>query len=163
MLPVVMIASFLFGSYIWAVAYPIPSDVYPYAQQMWHRRALYQSLWISSTVSGESPLFQAIDLNVILGGMGFGLSSFAVLSLFNLPTMILYGFISGLGELPHALIPEMIGALVVRYYFEKRFGWREWRRRTPVLAAGFACGMGLIGMTGVAIALLRLTVATTPW
>ncbi|MFP6645733.1 MAG: hypothetical protein VCF24_19575 [Candidatus Latescibacterota bacterium] len=47
--------------------------------------------------------------------------------------------------------------------FERRFGWREWRRRTPVLAAGFACGMGLIGMTGVAIALLRLTVSTTPW
>jgi hypothetical protein len=163
MFPVVMIASFLFWSYIWGSGDPIPSDAYPYAQQMWHRRALYQSLWISSTVSGESPLFQAIDMNVILGGLGFGVSSFAVLSLFKLPTMLLYGFISGLGELPHALIPEMIGALVGRYYFEKRFGWREWRRRTPVLAAGFACGMGLIGMTGVAIALLRLTVATTPW
>ena len=87
----------------------------------------------------------------------------SILSLFKLPTMLLYGFISGLGDLPHALIPEMVGALVGRYYFERRFGWREWRRRTPVLAAGFACGMGLIGMTGVAIALLRLTVSTTPW
>ncbi|MFP6590354.1 MAG: hypothetical protein VCE12_07510 [Candidatus Latescibacterota bacterium] len=84
------------------------------------------------------------------------------MSLFKLPTVLLYGFISGLGNLPHALIPEMVGALVGRYYFERRFGWREWRRRTPVLAAGFACGMGLIGMTGVAIALLRLTVSTTP-
>ena len=163
MFPVVMVASFLFWSYIWGSGDPIPSDAYPYAQKMWHRRALYQSLWISSTVTGQSPLFQAIDLNVILGGLGFGLGSFAVLSLFKLPTMLLYGFISGLGDLPHALIPEMIGALIGRYYFERRFGWRDWRRRTPVLAAGFACGMGLIGMTGVAIALLRSTVATTPW
>jgi hypothetical protein len=76
MFPVVMIASFLFWSYIWGSGDPISSDAYPYAQKMWHRRALYQSLWISSTVTGQSPLFQAIDLNVILGGLGFGLGSF---------------------------------------------------------------------------------------
>ena len=163
MFPILLIASFLFWSYIWGSGDPIPSASYPYAQKMWHRRALGQSLWVSSTVTGESLLFKALKPPLILGGLGFGLGAYAFLSLFSLPTMLLYGFISGLGALPHALLPEMAGALLGRYYFEKRFGRQEWRRRTPVLAAGFACGMGLIGMAGVALALLSSTVASTPW
>lgn len=163
MFPVVMAASFLFWSYIWGSGDPIPSATYPYAQKMWHRRALSQSLWVSSTVTGESLLFKAVKFPIITYGFVFGLISFAALSALRMPTMLLYGFISGLGDLPHALIPEMVGALLGRYYFEKRFGWRDWRRRTPVLAAGFACGMGLIGMAGVAIALLSSTVSSTPW
>ena len=163
MFPILLIASFLFWSYIWGAGDPIPSAAYPYAQKMWHRRALAQSLWISSTVTGESLLFKAVKFPLIFSGLGFGLGAYALLSAFKLPTMLLYGFISGLGALPHALIPEMAGALFGRYYFERRFGWREWRRRTPVLMAGFSCGMGLIGMAGVALALLSSTVASTPW
>jgi len=38
--------------------------------------------------------------------------------------------------------------LIGRYYFQKRLGLR-WRQYIPVVAAGFACGMGLITTVGV--------------
>jgi len=60
--------------------------------------------------------------------------------------------------LPHMLIPEMVGALIARYSLEKKFGVQRWRQYAPVLLAGYACGMGLIGMSAVAIALISKSV-----
>ena len=56
------------------------------------------------------------------------------------------------------LIPEMAGALLARFVLERRFGQERWRQFAPVLFAGFACGMGLIGMVAVAIALISKSV-----
>ena len=48
---------------------------------------------------------------------------------------------------------RMIGAFGA-LFLEKRFGVERWRQYGPVLLAGGACGMGLIGMSAVAIALI---------
>jgi len=164
MFPVLWCASFIFWAYIWGSGPKIPSQAYPYAQKMWHRRALSMCLWYSATLPGKSQnklLYKAIKFPVIGYGLGFGVAGFMILKLCGLPTLALYGFISGLGFLPHMLIPEMIGALLGRYYLSKKFGRRQWLRAVPVLAAGYACGMGLIGMVGSAIALLAAAVKAT--
>ncbi len=164
MFPIVLLASFIFWSYIWGSGPKIPSNAYPFANMMWHRAALRRALWISSTVTGgESFLFRAISFRRMFYGLGFGLSAYFILGVLNMPTLLLYGFIAGMGTLPHFIIPEFIGALLGRYYFLPRFGRKAWRRATPVLMAGFACGMGLIGMGGVAIALLSAAVRPKPW
>jgi len=164
MFPVVLAGSFIFWSYIWGSGPQIPSSAYPYANTMWHQAALGQALWIASTVSGgENIFYRAISFPRIFYGLAFGLSAYFVLGALNMPTLLLYGFVAGMGTLPHFIIPELIGALLGRYYFLPRFGQKPWRRATPVLAAGFACGMGLIGMGGVSIALLSAAVRPKPW
>ncbi|MCZ6634764.1 MAG: peptide transporter [bacterium] len=159
LLPLSLICGLIFWSMIWSMA-PIPSPVFQYAQNFWHLIALRQSLVYSSTLSegGESLLMQAIKSEWILGGAGFTLGSFLLLSWFRLPVSLVYGFIRGIQGLPHMLIPEMVGALIGRYYLEKRFGVSKWRQYAPVVFAGFACGMGLIGMSAVAVALISKSV-----
>jgi len=164
MFPVVLVASFLFWNYIWSSGPKIPSNAYPYANKMWYRAALSQAIWISSTVTGgESILYRAISFPRIFYGLAFGLSAYFILSALSMPILLLYGFIAGMGTLPHFIIPELIGALLGKYYFAPRFGRKPWRRAVPVLMAGYLCGMGLIGMGGVAIALLSAAVKPKPW
>jgi len=164
MFPLVMLASFIFWSYIWGSGPKIPSSAYPFAQKMWHRAALGRAMWISSTVvGGESIIYRAISFPRILYGLGFGLSAYFILSALSMPTMLFYGFVAGMGTLPHFILPELLGALLGKYYFLPRFGRKRWRQMTPVLMAGFSCGMGLIGMGGVAIALLSAAVRPKPW
>ncbi|MYA23815.1 MAG: hypothetical protein F4Z30_14005 [Gemmatimonadetes bacterium] len=83
---------------------------------------------------------------------------FGVMSWLGWPISLVYGFVRGLGGLPHLLIPEMAGALLARYWLEPRFGTQQWRQYAPVLLAGYACGMGLVGMSAVAIALISKSV-----
>ena len=75
--------------------------------------------------------------------------------------MWFYGLIGGIGSDPGAFIPTLIGALIGRFYMIKRFGMKRWYMFNPVLAAGFACGTGLVGMATVAIALLSKAVIST--
>jgi len=162
-LPIGLICGFIFWSLIWRMN-PIPSPTFQFAQNYWHLIALKQCLWVSSTTEGGATFFQeAIKFKWIIGGLGFGLTSFAVLSWLQLPVSLIYGFIRGLGGLPHMLIPEMFGALLGRYYFQKKFGMKQWRQYTPVLFAGFACGMGLIGMAVVAIVLISKSILQLPY
>jgi hypothetical protein len=77
-----------------------------------------------------------------------------MLSFFGLPTMLIFGVVRGLGQgTPAALTLELVGALIGRYYFKKKFG-NMWMKYTPVLLAGFSCGMGLIGLVAVSITIL---------
>jgi hypothetical protein len=158
-LPMSLICGLIFWSLIWLMA-PIPSPVFQYAQNYWHLIALRQSLWYSATLPGvtDSLFSQAIKWEWITGGFVFTAGSYFVLSFMRMPVSLIYGFIRGLQGLPHMLIPEMVGALIGRYYFENRFGVRQWRQYAPVIFAGFACGMGLIGMSSVAIALISKSV-----
>jgi hypothetical protein len=57
----------------------------------------------------------------------------------------------------------MAGALLSRYYFEKRFGQRTWKQYATVLSAGYACGNGLIGMGSCAIAMIAKSVSQLPY
>ena len=60
-------------------------------------------------------------------------------------------------------ISMMIGALAGRYYCRRNFGELRWKRDLPVVVAGFSCGMGLAGMTGVAISLIVNCVQELPF
>jgi hypothetical protein len=151
--PVVMIASLLFSQFIWRLA-PIPSSAYPYAQELWHLQALNTLLMQTSTLEGNSLFYQALDWTYVLGGMGLGVVTYAILMLFGLPIMLVYGMVRGLGQsTPHGLILEVVGALLGRYFFLKRYG-AMWRQYAPVLLAGFSCGMGLTGMFAMGVTLI---------
>jgi hypothetical protein len=151
--PVVMIASLLFSQFIWRLA-PIPSSSYPYALKLWHLQALNTLLMQTSTLEGNSLFYQALNGIYVLAGLGLGVITYSILSLFGLPTLLVYGIVRGLGQhAPHGMIIELIGAFLGRYYFLKRYG-KMWRQYAPVLLAGFSCGMGLTGMFAMGFALI---------
>lgn len=62
-----------------------------------------------------------------------------------------------------ATVPMFGGALLSKYLFKKRFGEVRWSQYAPVLVAGFGCGTGLTGMTGIAIALVMKSVNYLPF
>ena len=151
--PVVMVASLLFSQFIWRLA-PIPSSNYPYAQELWHLQALNTLLMQTSTLEGNSLFFQALKASYVLSGLGFGLVTYAVLSVLGLPVLLIYGVVRGLGQsTPHGLLLEVAGAFLGRFFFLKRYG-AMWRQYAPVLLAGFSCGMGLTGMFAMGFALI---------
>jgi len=151
--PVVMIASLLFSQFIWRLA-PIPSANYPYAQELWHLQALNSLLMQTSTLEGNSMFFQALRGSYVTAGLLFGVVTYAILMLFGLPVLLVYGVVRGLGQsTPHAVFLEVVGALLGRFFFLKRYG-TMWRQYAPVLLAGFSCGMGLTGMFAMGFALI---------
>lgn len=143
--PVMLVSTIGFSSFIWGMN-EVPSSVYPFTQQMWELNAKNQCLIFAST-SGEYSQFQeALSGSKVGIGFVLGLMLFGGLSAINAPITLIYGLIRGIGQtLPHVIIPQLIGALLGRYYFEKRLGLK-WREYAPVLAAGFAAGVGLISM-----------------
>ena len=158
--PIVMIASLLFSQFIWGLA-PVPSGSYPYAQELWHLQALNTLLMQSSTLEGNSLFYQALSGTVVFSGVGFGLVTYAILSFFGLPVLLVYGIVRGLGQsTPHGMILELIGALLGRYFFLKKYG-KKWRQYAPVLLAGFSCGMGLTGMLAMGITLILKSLSST--
>ncbi|MFV0439174.1 MAG: peptide transporter [Desulfopila sp.] len=151
--PIVMVASLLFSQFIWRLA-PIPSASYPFAQELWHLQALNTLLMQTSTLEGNSVFYQALNGTTVLSGLGLGLLMYIVLSIFGLPVLLIYGVVRGLGQsTPHGLVLEVIGALLGRYFFMKKYG-SMWRQYAPVLLAGFSCGMGLAGMFAMGFALI---------
>jgi len=151
--PVVMVASLLFSQFIWRLA-PIPSSAYPYAQELWHLQALNTLLMQTSTLEGNSLFYQALNWIYVLAGVGLGVVTYGILTLFGLPIMLVYGMVRGLGQsTPHGLILEVVGALLGRYFFLKKYG-AMWRQYAPVLLAGFSCGMGLTGMFAMGVTLI---------
>jgi hypothetical protein len=151
--PIVMTASLLFSQFIWRLA-PIPSSAYPFAQQIWHLQALNTLLMQSSTLEGNAAFYQALNFVYVIAGAGLGVITYAILTFFGLPIMLVYGMVRGLGQtLPHSHILEVLGALLGRFFFLKRYG-AMWRQYAPVLLAGFSCGMGLTGMFAMGVTLI---------
>jgi hypothetical protein len=151
--PVVVIASLLFSQFLWRLA-PIPSSAYPYAQKLWHLQALNTLLMQTSTLEGNSLFYQALSGIYVSAGMVFGLGAYAILAVFGLPVLLIYGVVRGLGQsTPHGMILEVFGALLGRFYFHKKYG-AMWRQYAPVLLAGFSCGMGLAGMFAMGCTLI---------
>jgi len=56
----------------------------------------------------------------------------------------------------------MLGALLGRYFFEKRFGL-QWRQYAQVLLAGFLCGLGLVTMFSLGCVLISKAVFQLPY
>ena len=151
--PVVMIASLLFSQFIWRLA-PIPSGHYPYAQELWHLQALNTLLMQTATLEGNAVFYQALQGSYVFFGIGFGIFTYIILGVLGLPILLIYGVVRGLGQsIPHGLILELIGALLGRFFFLKKYG-KMWRQYAPVLLAGFSCGMGLTGMFAMGFALI---------
>ena len=80
--------------------------------------------------------------------------AYGLIAVAGLPTALFYGLVGGVVLWPHYTIVVFAGALLGRYYFAKKLGAERWRRYTPVLAAGYYCGVGLIGMAAAALALI---------
>jgi len=158
--PILVLASLLFAQLIWRIA-PIPSEAYPFTKEIWHQQALSQSLVVTSTLDGSSPFLEAIKGKIILWGLSAGLGLFGLLSFLNLPTFLIYGVVGGLGTAaPGAIIPTMIGALLSKFYFQKKFGAETFKKYSMILLAGFSAGVGLIGMASVAINLIVKSTTT---
>jgi hypothetical protein len=63
----------------------------------------------------------------------------------------------------HPTVPQLVGGLLGRYYFARRFGIADWRRYSPVLLAGFSCGMGLVATLGIGFTFLAKSVFELPY
>jgi hypothetical protein len=160
--PIILISSIFFMNFIWGLD-KVPSSAYPYAQKMWELNAANQCIMFSSTMGGYSMFEEAFNWRYLGFGAVFGGALFGVMSLVGAPVMLVYGVVRGLGQsMPHALIPQFIGALIGRYYFQKKLGLK-WRQYIPVVAAGFACGMGLITTVGVGITFLNKAIIKLPF
>jgi len=158
-LAIMLFCSFLFWSIIWRMS-PIPSSTYPFVQKMWPMSAIFQALWVTSTLpdGGTSWMIQAVKAKHIIASSVVGLGIYGWLTLLKWPITIFYGIIGGVAVLPHYTLPMFVGGLLGRFYFAKKMGAEQWRRYTPILLAGYACGMGLIGMLSIAVALIAKTI-----
>ena len=118
----------------------------------------FTSPWIQRSTD-EPWLYRAIKPKIIAAGTIAGLGSFIMLSAFGLPILLVFGYVRALTTIPHWMVTEVIGAMLARYYFNKKYGTKQWRLYAPVLAVGFACGMALMGMASISIALIQKSVS----
>ncbi len=106
----------------------------------------------------------AIKWPYIFGAAIGGIGLYAVLARLGAPVMLCYGLVRGLGAgLAPWVFPQLLGALLGRYYFQKKIGVTKWRQYAPVLAAGFACGIGLISMLSFGFDLVSKAVFQLPY
>ena len=173
-LPILFLLSLVFWAFIWKSG-PIPSEAYPYAQVNWELMSKENVLLYSSTFvpPGEDPASrsiadsqffkEAVHPKVIGSGLLVTVIGFGLLSGFGLPVMLIYGFIRGLGQIPHVMALEIVGALIGRFYLRRKFGARNFLRMIPVIMAGYFTGVGLISMATIAMNLIQQAVSGTPF
>lgn len=160
--PIIIISSIAFASFIWSLA-PIPSPQYPYAQKMWEFEAKNACLLYSSTLGEYSPFEKALSAPKVGIGFGLAMCTATLLSALNVPIMLFYGVIRGLGQsLPHSIILSFIGACIGKFHFQKRFG-KDWRKMIPVVGAGYMVGAGLVGMLAIGIVFMSKAAYTLPY
>ena len=153
MFVVIFISSFLFWWFFWHVN-QIPSSSFPFVARMWPVAARQAYLIFTANSSKTPLLLQALKPEVILGALGVGAALYGGLAWIGAPAVFFYGLIGGVGAPLHGGLSLLVGALLGRYYFRRKLGAEKWARYVPVFAAGFACGMGLAGMTAVALSLI---------
>lgn len=173
-LPVLLALSLLFWSFIWKTT-PIPSEAFPAARINWELQAKNQVLLFSSTFvkSGEDPdqksikdsefWKKAVHPKVIGTGFVGCLALYSLLCACGLPVMLVYGMIRGFGALPHTMILEVVGALLGRYYFQKKYGPTNFLQHAPALLAGYYTGVGLISMSTIAMQLIKNAISAAPF
>jgi hypothetical protein len=163
-LPIVIVATLLFSQFIWRLA-PVPSSAFPYAQKMWELTAFRQAIINSSTMPGgeHGPFFEAFRPAYVFVGLALAVGMYALLSLFGLPVLLVYGIIRGMDQsTPDVILPQFIGALIGRYYFAKRFG-SNWPNYRVVFFAGYGCGVGLIMMLSLGVVFMSKSVIQSPY
>lgn len=163
MFPLILIASFLFWGFFWGGS-PLDGGTYPYAQFFWPYHAQTEAVWKQINLSDAASIsMQVIKPNYIFFGTLGGLSVYFLFSLLRFPMLTFYGFAGGIGLWPANTIPQLIGAIIGKKYFAKKYGQEKWTSYAPVLLAGFSCGAGLISMASIAFALLSKSVSTLPY
>ena len=157
--PLMIISTLFFAQFIWSMG-PVPSEMYPYANEFWELQAYQQGLMATATLpdAGISPFREAFRFDYIAVGLGGALCLYGVLAQFNLPVFLVYGVVRGFDQsLPHAIIPTIIGAMLGRYGCRKWFG-DKWPQYRIVFAAGFGAGMGLISMLALGVVFMLKSV-----
>jgi len=166
-----LVFSFLYWSFFWKLS-PIPSAQYPQSQAVWPLSAFNYLLWCTGNLEGGANYLQAaLKWKPILGCFGGSLLLYGALSLLGINSLWFYGLIGGItanasadyGTFSYWIPTLFIGALLGRFYFAKRFGADTWQKYAVVLAAGYTCGVGLIGMLAVAIAMIFKAVRVLPY
>jgi hypothetical protein len=172
-IPVLFACSILFWAFVWKTN-EVPSAFFPTAEIRWQMLSKNHALLYSSTFvpEGQDPdtvdirdseFMRAIKPKVITGSAVSTVVVFALLSTFGLPVMLIYGFVRGIGDLPHYLVLELVGAILGRYYFQKKFGADNFLRMAPTVVAGYFTGVGLIGMASIALNLIKQAVSGAPF
>ncbi len=164
-MPLSFLLSFIFWAFIWKSG-AIPSDMFPFAQKMWELNAKNTVLLYSATMEmeGAKPLFfQALHPTVIVGSFSFTVIGFIIMSIFNAPVMMIYGFLQSIGGMPHGFILLVVGNLIGKFYFQRKFGAKRFLQMMPVLLAGYGTGVGLIALIGVAVNLVVSAVSNAPF
>jgi len=162
--PMSIIGSLIFAQFIWSMG-PVPSPMFPFANEFWELQAYNQGLMWTATLPGEqiSPFREAFRWEYLGGGFGFALLTYGFLARFNLPVFLVYGIIRGLDQtVPHRILPTVIGALIGKYGCRKWFK-ENWPRYRVVFAAGFSAGMGLIAMLGMGFVFMTKSVINLPY
>ncbi len=170
-MPILFVLSMLFWMFVWQSA-EVPSSAFPYAQTYWE----YQSkntalLWSSTFVSDpaeqrdwqQTEFGNAVHFDVMGYGTALTVVAFIVLSGFGLPIMFVYGMVRGLGDFPHMMILEIVGAVIGRTILSRKFGRANWLRMAPTILAGYFTGVGLIGMALIALELISKAVSAAPF
>jgi hypothetical protein len=161
MAPIAVIAGLFFWSFLYRIS-DIPED-YPYAMQFWPRDATMRAFWMTATTTGNAFFLRAINWRFIAAGATYGLAAYPILKLLGAPTLFLYGTIQGVVSDPAWLFPQFAAALLGRFYMQKVFGREQWSQFTPVLAAGYGAGIGLVGMGAVAVMLVHKAITMVPF
>lgn len=160
--PIIILSSLFFSSFIWSLA-EIPSAVYPYTEQIWDLTAKNTCLVYSATLGEYSQFSEALGWGRFLAGFGSAGAVMGLLGWFGAPTMLFFGVVRGLGQTaPHTVIPNFLGALIGKFYFERRYK-REWRKMIPVVSSGFFVGTGLISILSVGFVFLAKAVSTVAY
>jgi len=162
MFPIIFTCSFLFWWFFWHIS-QIPSDKFPFAARVWPVAARQAYLIFTANSTDQSLLIKAIKPTVIAVSAAVGVCLYAGFSWLGVPAAVFYGMIGGVAAPLHTGLPLLIGAVAGRYYFARKYGPDTWKRYVPVLAAGFSCGMGLSGMTAVALSLISQCTRSLPY
>jgi len=171
LLPVMFLLSWVFWAFVWHAS-PVPSDAFPATQINWELRAKNDALLYTSTFSppgavahsiADSEFWRAIHPGTIAVAFGIVAAAFAGFSAFGLPTLFIYGIIRGLGALPHTMLLEIVGALVGRFIYQRRYGTTHFLRMAPTILAGYLTGVGLISMATIAMRLIQSAVSAAPF
>lgn len=160
--PVIILSTVFFSSFIWGLA-EIPSAVYPFTTEIWDLTAKNTCLLYSATLGEYSQFKEALGFGRFFSGFASAAVLMSVLGWFGAPTMLFFGMVRGLGQTaPHSVVPNFIGALIGKFYFEKKYG-REWRKMIPVVSSGFFVGTGLVSILSVGFVFLSKAVSTVTY
>jgi hypothetical protein len=113
------------------------------------------------TLIGGPPIWisRVIVPRYILIGFGVGWLLYALLTVVSAPPLLFYGCVNGTLAGFNGSVLLFAGAMLGRFYFQRKLGAEKWRSYAPILLAGYACGFSLVGMTSVAVVLMYTSIS----